>query len=188
MSVPCLVENDALADWAASDESLGWVMEDPNPAMDQPPTETPPTEAPASPKPTSWARLQRHLQTAAHLRHEEALAAAWVETAQQVALVEDGGLPAERAMNSAHSSVGDGEALRLPLDAVIPDSDSEGTTPGAGVQTGRRSDLQDRQGWQSTIASSAPAFLVLSHILESLFLMLTLTRMAKVIIEGHRDA
>ncbi|KAK6710103.1 hypothetical protein SNK05_004578 [Fusarium graminearum] len=53
MSVPCLVENDALADWAAWDESLGWVMEDPNPAMDQPPTETPPTEAPASPKPTS---------------------------------------------------------------------------------------------------------------------------------------
>ncbi|CAG1977035.1 unnamed protein product [Fusarium graminearum] len=153
MSVPCLVENDALADWAASDESLGWVMEDPNPAMDQPPTETPPTEAPASPKPTNipgWARLQRHLQTAAHLRHEEALAAAWVETAQQVALVEDGGLPAERAVNSAHSSVGDGEALRLPLDAVIPDSDSEGTTPGAGVQTGRRSDLQDRQGWPTS--------------------------------------
>ncbi|CZS79889.1 unnamed protein product [Fusarium graminearum] len=64
-------------------------------------------------------------------------------------MVEDGGLPAERAVNSAHSSVGDGEALRLPLDAVIPDSDSEGTTPGAGVQTGRRSDLQDRQGWVS---------------------------------------
>ncbi|UZP37131.1 hypothetical protein NXS19_004947 [Fusarium pseudograminearum] len=55
--VPSLVEDDALADWKAWDESLGWVMEDPNPVMDQPPTETPPTEtppaeAPTSPKPT----------------------------------------------------------------------------------------------------------------------------------------
>ncbi|EKJ70297.1 hypothetical protein FPSE_09514 [Fusarium pseudograminearum CS3096] len=160
MSVPCLVENDALADWAAWDESLGWVMEDPDPVMDQPPTETP-----ASPKPTitelkatidarvrlaaepisrarrltgrwrgrlcrvvgigcygleilCWAKLQRHLRSKPHLRHEEALAAARVETAQQVAVVEDGGLPAERAMNSAHSAVGDGDEEALPKQNV----------------------------------------------------------------------
>ncbi|CEF76596.1 hypothetical protein FGSG_08294 [Fusarium graminearum PH-1] len=175
MSVPCLVENDALADWAAWDESLALLRfysraqghhqrqsSAREHLMGSLYAHLPCSEVDWALEGTAvcrvvgigcygldipgWARLQRHLQTAAHLRHEEALAAAWVETAQQVAVVEDGGLPAERAMNSAHSSVGDGEALRLPLDAVIPDSDSEGTTPGAGVQTGRRSDLQDHQG------------------------------------------
>lgn len=60
---------------------------------------------------------------------------------QQVAVVEDGGLHAERAMNSAHSVVGDGmrsyKTSKITLGCGDPGLRfGGGPIPGAGVQTG----------------------------------------------------
>ncbi|GKT98012.1 sugar transport protein stp1 [Fusarium langsethiae] len=91
-----------------------------------------------------------HLRTAAHLRHEAELAAEWVEPSPSPTQPPTPEAPAsemeqqvevpieEGAIDPAHSSTGygDGEALtkptkrpRLPLDAVIPDSEEDDPLP-----------------------------------------------------------